>query len=385
MNSNNESNTISNEVALYIHIPFCKQKCLYCDFPSFCGKEGHMLEYSRALAKDIEGIGNRKIKTIFIGGGTPTYLSLEGWNIIKSAIDKLNKREDLEFTVEGNPGTFTEEKLLFLKRMGVNRLSIGLQAWQDSILNKLGRIHSVGEFIESYHLARKVGFNNINADLMFGLPNQSLKDWEETLINITKLNPEHISCYSLIVEENTPFYKMYEDEKLQLPEEEIERKMYNLAVEILKKEGYERYEISNFSKTGKECKHNLVYWDLDEYVGCGVGSHSYVDGIRYRKTENIEEYIEEMTLGNDLRLDIHENSLKDDMEEFMFMGLRKIDGISVDKFNIRFKKDIYLVYGDIIEKYLSEGMLIKSGERLFLSNRAIEVSNSIMCDFILSE
>ncbi|MCT8976257.1 radical SAM family heme chaperone HemW [Clostridium sp. CX1] len=385
MNSNNESNTTSNEVALYIHIPFCKQKCLYCDFPSFCGKESHMLEYSRALAKDIEGIGNRKIKTIFIGGGTPTYLSLEGWNIIKSAIDKLNKREDLEFTVEGNPGTFTEEKLLFLKRMGVNRLSIGLQAWQDSILNKLGRIHSVGEFIESYHLARKVGFNNINADLMFGLPNQSLEDWEETLINITKLNPEHISCYSLIVEENTPFYKMYEDEKLQLPEEEIERKMYNLAVEMLKKEGYERYEISNFSKAGKECKHNLVYWDLDEYIGCGVGSHSYVDGIRYRKTENIEEYIEEMALGNDLRLDIHENSLKDDMEEFMFMGLRKIDGISVDKFNIRFKKDIYLVYGDIIEKYLSEGMLIKSGERLFLSNRAIEVSNSIMSDFILSE
>lgn len=384
MDSDNGINSNSSTVALYIHIPFCKQKCLYCDFPSFCGKESRMIDYSKALAKDIESIGNRKVKTIFIGGGTPTYLSLEGWDIIKSSIDKLNKTRDLEFTVEGNPGTFTEKKLLFLKELGVNRLSIGLEAWQNSILTKLGRIHSAEEFVEGYNLARTIGFNNINVDLMFGLPNQRLEDWKETLENVIKIKPEHISCYSLIIEENTPFYKMYNENDLILPEEELERNMYGFAIKRLKEEGYERYEISNFSKRGKECKHNLVYWDLEEYIGCGAASHSYVDGIRYRKPESIEEYIKGVSLGDNLKLDIHKNFIKDDMEEFMFMGLRKIKGVSIEKFNNRFKRDIYSVYGKVIEKHLSERLLIKEDDRLFLSNRGIEVSNSILCDFILN-
>lgn len=374
----------ANEVALYIHIPFCKQKCLYCDFPSFSGRERFMLDYSQALEKDINGIGERSIKSIFIGGGTPTYLSLEAWNNIKNSIDKLYKTLNLEFTVEGNPGTFTEEKLRFLKDMGVNRLSIGLQAWQNSMLEKLGRIHTVEDFMESYKLARDVGFNNINVDLMFGLPGQTYDSWKETLEHVVALNPEHVSCYSLIIEENTPFWKMYDEEKFKLPEEELERKMYSFAVEFLKAKGYNQYEISNFSKKNRECKHNLVYWNLEEYIGCGVGSHSYVNGERYRKTENIEEYIAGVKSGNNLQLDIHKNSIKEDMEEFIFMGLRKIDGISMGEFTIRFKKDIYSVYGDVIRKYKCNGMLIEEKDRLFLSERGIEVSNSVMSEFILA-
>ncbi|MBI6871712.1 radical SAM family heme chaperone HemW [Clostridium aciditolerans] len=372
----------NKEIALYIHIPFCKQKCLYCDFPSFCGKEESMIEYSKALEKDIDSINDRVIKTIFIGGGTPTYLSLDAWTNIKKAIDKLDKAENLEFTVEGNPGTFTEEKLKFLREMGVNRLSIGLQAWQNRILKKVGRIHSTDDFIEAYELARKVGFNNINVDLMFGLPDQNMNDLQDTLENVVKLNPEHVSCYSLIIEENTPFYKMYEEDKLNLPNEELEREMYRHVVSFLRQQGYHQYEISNFSKPKRECTHNLVYWNLEEYVGCGVASHSYVDGLRYRKTENIEEYIRDIRMNKNLKLDMHKNSLKDEMEEFMFMGLRKTDGISTIDFSERFQKDIYSVYGEIIKKYINNHMLIKKDDRLFLSKRGIEISNSIMCDFI---
>ena len=374
----------NKEIALYIHIPFCKQKCLYCDFPSFGNMGKFMLDYSQALSKDISSVGERDIKSVFIGGGTPTYLSLEAWNNIKNSIDKLEKAVNLEFTVEGNPGTFTEEKLRLLKRMGVNRLSIGLQAWQNSMLKKLGRIHTIEEFVESYRLARRIGFDNINVDLMFGLPDQTYDEWEETLKNVAELNPEHISCYSLIIEEDTPFGKMYEEEKFKLPDEELERKMYSFVVEFLKSKGYHQYEISNFCKKNKECKHNLVYWNLGEYVGCGVGSHSYINGVRYRKAEKIEEYITDVNLGKNLQLDVHRNSIEDDMEEFIFMGLRKVDGISIDEFNSRFEKDIYFVYEDVIKKHIYSGMLIKDKNRLFLSERGLEISNSIMSDFILS-
>ncbi len=371
-------------IALYIHVPFCKQKCLYCDFPSFSGKESLMLSYSKALAKDIEAASKMNIKTIFIGGGTPTYLSLEAWNYIKRAIDRLNKDKDIEFTVEGNPGTFTEEKLNFLKNMGVNRFSIGLQCWQNNILKNLGRIHTTEDFIKSYEMARNIGFKNINVDLMFGLPGQSMENWEESLEKVVEINPEHISCYGLIIEEGTPFYQMYEKETIIFPEEELEREMYRYALSFLKDKGYKQYEISNFSKIGAECKHNLVYWNLGEYMGCGSGAHSYINSLRYRKNENIEKYIREVEENNNPNLDEHKNSIEDDMEEFMFMGLRKISGISINEFNKRFNCNINQIYGDVIKKYIDNTMLINEGGRLFLSARGIEVSNSIMCDFILT-
>ncbi|UZQ51711.1 radical SAM family heme chaperone HemW [Clostridium kluyveri] len=380
----NEEVNYSNPLSLYIHIPFCKKKCFYCDFPSYSGKENLMMDYSKVLAKDIETIGNREINTIFIGGGTPTYLSLDAWYNIYKSIQKLNTTENLEFTVEGNPGTFTKEKLIFLRNMGVNRLSIGLQAWQNNMLKNLGRVHTLEDFLEGYKMARSLGFSNINVDLIFGLPGQTLEIWRDCLENVVGISPEHISCYSLIVEKDTPFYNLYGENKLNLPSEEEERAMYDFTLEFLLKKCYKQYEISNFCKKGNMCRHNLIYWDLNQYIGCGAGAHSYVGGYRYRNTENIEQYILEGNRGNFLKLDRHKNSIYNDMEEFMFMGLRKVNGISISDFNNRFSKNIYSVYGNIITKYINNKMLILRDDRLYLSRRGIEVSNSIMCEFIFN-
>ncbi len=370
-------------VALYIHIPFCAQKCLYCDFSSYAGKENCMLDYSRALAKEIDSIKHKKIRTIFIGGGTPTYLSLEGWEIISKSIEGLDTCVDLEFTVEGNPGTFTREKLDFFRKMGVNRLSIGLQAFQDSLLVQLGRIHTIYDFKQSFQMARNAGFNNINVDLMFGLPSQSLMQWLETLENITQLNPEHLSCYSLIVEEGTAFYKRFQQGKLELPSEELERTMYNETIEVLRGKGYIQYEISNFSKNNMECRHNLVYWNLDEYVGCGSASHSYSDGFRYRNEENVEKYIEKINIKGNAIVEKTRNSQQHDMEEFMFMGLRKTLGISKSEFMQRFNIDVHSVYGTIINKYISTKFMLEQDDNIFLTYEGIELSNVIMSEFLL--
>ncbi|WP_125152570.1 radical SAM family heme chaperone HemW [Clostridium rectalis] len=374
----------NKEIALYIHIPFCKQKCLYCDFPSHCNKEDLMFEYIEALCKELYSIKNTKIKSIFIGGGTPTYLDIKHLNMLKKPIDKLEKTKNIEFTVEVNPGTVDYNKLICLKELGVNRLSIGLQAWQDEILNKIGRVHSIKDFLEGYNKARIIGFNNINIDIMFGLPGQNMKKWKETLRNVVDLKPEHISCYSLIIEEGTPFYKMYEENKLELPNEEIEREMYKYCVDFLKDKGYYQYEISNFSIPNKECIHNLVYWDTKDYIGCGSAAHSFLDGLRYKHTDNIEEYIINVKANKNINLEEHKNSTKESMEEFMFMGLRKIKGINIEEFQKRFKLDIYEIYGNTIEKYLNNGLLINNNNSLSLSEEGIQVSNRIMCDFILN-
>ncbi|MCY6484261.1 radical SAM family heme chaperone HemW [Clostridium aestuarii] len=375
---------MNNIIALYIHIPFCKQKCFYCDFPSYCGKEDKMLSYAEALSKEIDNMKNKKFGTIFVGGGTPTYLSLEGWNILKKSIDKLEKNKDLEFTIEGNPGTFSKEKLKLFRSMGVNRLSIGLQAWQNTHLEKLGRIHTVEEFKTSFKMAREMGFENINIDLMFGVPNQNLQEWKETLENVIDLNPEHISCYSLIIEEGTPFYDLYEKNKLNLPDEDIERQMYRYTLEYLKDNGYYQYEISNFAKPSKECKHNLIYWNLEDYIGCGSSSHSYLYGDRWMNESNIDNYIEKIINKNSAIVHKKKNSKEEEMEEFMFMGLRKIEGISIEKFNKKFKISIYDVYGEIINKHKKKDLLREENGRVFLSHKGIEVSNFVMSDFLLS-
>lgn len=370
-------------VALYIHIPFCLQKCLYCDFPSFAGKEEHMLNYSAALAKEISSIKDKKIKTIFIGGGTPTYLSLAGWKLIKKSIDGLDTTGDLEFTVEGNPGTFTREKLIFLKEMGVNRLSIGLQAVQDSLLRGLGRIHTLEDFKQSFEMARNLGFNNINVDLMFGLPDQTFAQWQETLKNVTEMSPEHLSCYSLIVEEGTAFYNLYKQEKLNLPDEDLERAMYHETIDFLREKGYIQYEISNFAKDKMTCRHNLVYWEMGEYIGCGSASHSYSDGFRYRNEENVEDYMKKINIEGSAIVEKVKNSTSADMEEFMFMGLRKTQGISKSEFTQRFKSDIHSIYGSVISKYTSTGFMVENEDNILLTYEGIEVSNIILADFLL--
>ena len=376
---------MNKAVGLYIHIPFCKNKCFYCDFPSFSGKESLMVDYAKALSQEINSTCQDKlINTIFIGGGTPTYLCIEGWKIIAESIKKLNfVKEDFEFTVEGNPNSFNERQLEIFKDMGVNRISMGLQAVQDHHLKSIGRIHTLEDFKKSYALLREKGFNNINVDLMFGLPNQTLEQWMESLEEVIKLKPEHLSCYSLIIEEGTKFYNLYENESLILPKEDVERDMYRGTIEFLRTKGYEQYEISNFAKEGYQCRHNKIYWQLKDYVGCGSSSHSYIAGIRYRNESNIEKYIGRINTMNSAVVEEIKNSQKDDIEEFMFLGLRLTEGISIEEFQQRFNISIFDKYKDIIEKYVKMELLKLEEGRLFLTPKGIELSNQVMAEFIL--
>jgi oxygen-independent coproporphyrinogen-3 oxidase len=373
------------ETSLYIHIPFCKQKCLYCDFPSYSGREKFMEEYIEALNKEILKKADKyKINSIFIGGGTPSYLNYPSLESLLITLNKLKLKEELEFTMECNPGTLSREKLELMKKYNVNRISMGLQSTKDSILKEIGRIHSYEEFKNNYFLAREIGFNNINVDLMFGLPKQKNQDWKDSLEEIAKLEPDHISAYSLIIEEGTVFYNLYEQDKLELPEEDKEREMYLATKEILNKYGYHQYEISNYSKKEKECFHNKVYWKCNEYLGLGVSASSFIDKKRIKNIDDIQKYIWKINNNESVIEEIHINDIEDDMEEFMFMGLRMIDGISIKEFKKRFNKDINEVYRAVIEKNIKKELLIYNSERLFLSEKGIELSNYVMSDFILS-
>ena len=373
------------EISLYIHIPFCKQKCLYCDFPSYSGKEQFMDEYIDALNKEIlQKAQKYSIKSIFIGGGTPSYLNDISLEDLLITLNKLNLKNNIEFTVECNPGTLNKKNLDIMKKYNVNRISMGLQSTKNSILKEIGRIHSFEEFKSNYFLAREIGFDNINVDLMFGLPNQTFEERKECLEKIAKLEPDHISAYSLIIEEGTHFYNLYEKDKLNLPKEDIEREMYLSTKDILNKYGYHQYEISNFAKIDKECFHNKVYWKCNEYLGLGVSASSFVDEKRIKNIDDIEKYIEKINKNETVIEEIHENDINDDMEEFVFMGLRMIEGIKINEFKKKFNKDIYEVYGDIIEKNIKKELLICNSDKLFLSSRGMEISNYVMSDFILS-
>ncbi|MDU2323207.1 MAG: radical SAM family heme chaperone HemW [Clostridium perfringens] len=376
-----------DKISLYIHIPFCAQKCLYCDFPSFARKDHLRKAYIEALNKEIinlrEKHNNLEINTIFIGGGTPSVLESDELECLLKEIAKLNMAKDIEYSMECNPGNLTEEKLEVMKKYGVNRISMGLQAKQDNLLKGLGRIHNYKTFKENFLLAKKVGFNNINVDLMFGLPNQRLNEWEETLREIISLEPAHISAYSLIIEEGTAFYNLYENDKLKLPTEEEERKMYHLAKKILEENGFNQYEISNYAKEGKECRHNLAYWNMDNWIGVGSAAASYINGKRIKNISSVEEYINSINEKGEAVEEIINNSKNDNMEEFMFMGLRKINGIDENEFKKRFSMNINDVYGEILNKYIDEGLLIRDSGRIFLSEKGIEISNIIMADFLL--
>lgn len=376
-----------DKISLYIHIPFCAQKCLYCDFPSFARKDHLRKTYIEALNKEIislrEKHNNLEINTIFIGGGTPSVLEADELECLLKEVAKLNMAKDIEYSMECNPGNLTEEKLEVMKKYGVNRISMGLQAKQDNLLKGLGRIHNYKTFKENFLLAKKVGFNNINVDLMFGLPNQRLNEWEETLREIISLEPAHISAYSLIIEEGTAFYNLYENDKLKLPTEEEERKMYHLAKKILEENGFNQYEISNYAKEGKECRHNLAYWNMDNWIGVGSAAASYINGKRIKNISSVEEYINSINEKGEAVEEIINNSKNDNIEEFMFMGLRKINGIDENEFKKRFSMNINDVYGEILNKYIDEGLLIRESGRIFLSEKGIEISNVIMADFLL--
>ena len=373
---------MKQEISLYIHIPFCVRKCLYCDFPSFSGMDGMFEDYVRRLCREMgeaapsfQGIG---VKSVFFGGGTPSILppALMG-RIMDKIMSAYDVNSDAEISMEANPGTLDAAKLREYKSMYFNRLSMGLQAWQDRLLERLGRIHRGGEFEDNFLQARDSGFKNINVDLMFSLSGQTMDDWQETLEKVIRLDPEHISAYSLIIEEGTPFFDMYEKGQITETDENTDRRMYYLAKEMLSDKGFRQYEISNFAKEGFECRHNITYWRTEEYRGFGLGAHSYVDGTRFHNSADMKEY---MAGGG--RLDMEKLTPEEMQEEFMFMGLRMNEGISREEFLKRFKTDITSVYGQEISELISEGLLTENNGRISLTDRGIDVSNQVFEKFI---
>ena len=377
----------TNTVGLYIHIPFCRQKCLYCDFPSWAGKEGQMQGYVDALTKEIRKRGteytDQQVVSVFFGGGTPTTLTIpmleqlmqavfEGWNIA----------EDAEITTEANPGMLDGEMAAALKKMGFNRLSMGVQAWQNRLLKELGRIHTIEVFRENFKAVREAGFTNINTDLMFALPNQTMEDWQETVKNIVAMNPEHISAYSLIIEEGTPFYDRYEKGELKPAEEELDREMYHWAVDYLAEHGYEQYEISNFAKKGRQSRHNRIYWQAEEYLGMGLGSHSYMNGERFHNIYDLQEYIRADGDVSLLKEDIERITEEDALAEFMFLGLRLTEGVSFAGFQERFGQGMKNIYGSQIEELVKDGLLEEDGIGIRLTKRGVDISNYVFEKFL---
>lgn len=377
---------MKDTIGLYIHIPFCRQKCLYCDFPSWAGKEGQMQDYVDALTAEIRSRGqayqHKKVTSVFFGGGTPTTLSIPMLRQLTEAVfDSWEIEADAEITTEANPGTLDREMAEALKEMGFNRLSMGVQAWQNRILKELGRIHTIEGFLENYQAVREAGFENVNVDLMFALPNQTFADWKETVQNIAALEPEHISAYSLIIEEGTVFGDRYEDGALEPAPEDLDREMYHWAVEYLAEKGYKQYEISNFAKKDRQSRHNRIYWQAEEYLGMGLGAHSYMEGERFHNSYDLEKYIVAEGDVSLLKEDIEIIGEEDSMTEFMFLGLRLTEGVSFARFCARFRKELKEIYGTQIEELKRDGLIIEDESGICLTERGIDVSNVVFEKF----
>lgn len=408
------------ELELYLHIPFCERKCAYCDFLSAPADLPVRISYIKKLQEEIAYYGAQygeyQVSSIFFGGGTPTIL--EGYQlaaILETVKEHFNITTGAEITVECNPGTLTAGKAEKLVQAGFNRLSMGLQSADDRELQLLGRIHNFAQFLESYDLARKAGFRNINVDLMSALPGQTLKSWQDTLQKVTALRPEHISAYSLIIEEGTPFYERFaEDERIReegghprlLPEEDVERQMYELTETFLHTKGYERYEISNYAKPGYECRHNCGYWIRKDYLGLGLGASSLVEHQRFQNTSELKTYLEQEyspqcegqheRIAETIQLQeetgltqtghhIHIETLdkKSEMEEFMFLGLRLMAGISRRQFEKKFQVTLNSVYGEVLRKLKGEQLIEEVAGYVRLTEHGIDVSNYVLAEFLL--
>ena len=354
---------------------------MYCDFVSFANKQNLQKEYVKALKKEIKNwkIDEYKVKTMYIGGGTPSYIDS---NYISEIIKLVGITQSI--TIEANPGTITRQKLLDYKNAGINRLSIGLQSTNDRLLKQIGRIHNYKQFLETYNLAREIGFNNINVDLMIGLPNQSIEDIKQSLEEICKLNPEHISVYSLIVEENTPIQKLIANGVLELPDEEKERQMYWYVKDFLELNGYKHYEISNFAKPGFESEHNLDCWNQKEYIGFGVAAYSYMNKKRFGNISNLEEYIQNCN-NNDFDKNIILEEVQDknqQMNEYMILGLRKIDGISIQQFEEKFNENPIMIFRKELQKLHEEKLILINGDVIKLSNKGLDLANIVWEEFV---
>ena len=382
---------MENNFGIYIHIPFCKKKCNYCDFISFCNKDNSINRYIKSLKKEIQNFEylNFNVTTIYIGGGTPSYINekyiAEIMEILKEKL-KNNKTswEDIEITIEVNPGTITKEKLELYKKTGINRLSIGLQSTNNFLLKEIGRIHTFEEFLDTYNIAKKIGFDNINVDLMIALPKQRIEDIKESLEEIVKLQPNHISVYSLIVEEGTLIQKQINEGKLKLISDEEERRMYWYVKDFLELNEYNHYEISNFSKKEKESEHNLNCWNQEEYIGFGLAAHSYINKIRFCNIENLDKYIENIE-NNDFSKNkiIEEKQTKEDEEkEFMMLGFRKIEGIDISKFKEKFLENPIFKYRKELDKLANEGLIEIDLNNIKLTNKGLDLANLVFEEFI---
>lgn len=393
--------TKGKPLSIYLHIPFCARKCLYCDFLSAPADDVTKARYVESLITEIKAEAPKyeayEVRTVFIGGGTPSILPAEA---IAGIMDTLKEQfyfaKEAEITIEVNPGSAEAEKLLAYYRSGINRLSIGLQSSHDRELQQLGRIHTYQDFLRTYQDAVKSGFNNINIDLMSAIPGQTTESYRETLRQILHLSPmpAHISAYSLIIEEGTPFY----ENTPELPDEDADREMYKITDDMLKESGLERYEISNYARKGYACKHNKVYWRRGDYVGFGIGAASLVDNVRFHNDDDISAYIagweayKQNILGKpDILRDVQPLTIPEQMEEYMFLGLRLTEGISLKEFEDAFGKSIYEVYPDVIDKLVNQGLLIKKigadgqTDRLALSSFGLDVSNVVMAEFLFSD
>lgn len=371
---------MKKKLGIYIHIPFCVRKCAYCDFLSAPADEATRGSYVRALREEIRSAGNLNETyegaTVFFGGGTPSLLAGEELaGILDEVSRRLLLRSDAEITVECNPGTLSRKKLENYKAAGVNRLSIGLQSADNRELKILGRIHTWEQFRENYALVRELGFSNVNIDLMSALPGQTREGWLSTLEKVTNLNPEHISAYSLIVEEGTPFYERYGEERPQeseLPGEELDRLMYEDTKAFLHGKGYERYEISNYAKPGYECRHNCSYWERTDYRGFGIGAASLLGEVRYKNSTDLKEYLK----GHFTYESVEPLNHREALEETMFLGLREMRGVAVTE-------EIQEVYGPVLEKLIQEEVLVRADGRVRLTDRGIDVSNMVLAEFLL--
>lgn len=404
------------ELELYIHIPFCVQKCAYCDFLSAPADAETRSGYVEALIREIRAAKSKysgyRVSTVFLGGGTPSILEGdETARIFHALFQNFDIAADAEVTMEANPGTVTEEKAEIWKTSGVNRLSIGLQSVNDRELRMLGRIHTFGDFLHTWETVHRAGFENVNIDLISAIPGQTAGSWEKTLRTAAELEPEHLSAYSLIVEEGTPFYDWYGGQEQTdsiaaagirrgmrppLPDEDEEREIYQLTKRILEEYGYHRYEISNYAKDGYECRHNLGYWERKEYLGLGLGASSLIRECRFRNTADMEKYLKILAdpakypgkyagaeVENMLAEEYETLTRSDRMEEFMFLGLRKTAGIREADFRNIFGEDIRQVYGKQIGKLIGQELLAGSDGRLYLTERGIDISNYVFSEFML--
>ena len=376
---------IKTSLELYVHIPFCIRKCQYCDFLSGPSDQETQNHYVDALCREIRSVSQKEsyeVISVFVGGGTPSVLSgKQLCRIMDEIRQAFDLSEDAEITMEANPGTVSLEQLKLCRKAGINRISLGLQSTVQQELEILGRIHTYKEFLQSYHWAREAGFSNINVDLMFAIPGQTCESWKHNLETVAELSLEHISAYSLIIEEGTPFAS----KKLILPNEDEEYQMYEDTAEILRKYGFHQYEISNYARDSFECRHNKGYWQRTEYLGIGLGAASLFQGRRFDNTCDMAKYLSDSTDPEKIREDVVELTENNKIEEFMFLGLRMTEGISERQFERNFGCGIEDIYGSVLAKYKEMDLLEHAGEFWRFTRKGIHVSNPVLADFLLDE